>query len=84
MKWVHWWNTTRLHEALDYQTPTEVEASHHMTGSGPEPRITIGTEPISSINQAAFTGPKKRSSLHDGFVTRFILLSGADHVAGVP
>ncbi|UTT45681.1 IS3 family transposase [Micrococcus luteus] len=25
MGWVHWWNTTRLHEALDYRTPTEVE-----------------------------------------------------------
>lgn len=31
MNWVHWWNTTRVHEALDYQTPTEVEASYHMT-----------------------------------------------------
>lgn len=31
MNWVHWWNTTRLHEALDYQTPTETEASYHMT-----------------------------------------------------
>jgi len=31
MNWVHWWNTRRLHEALDYQTPTEVEASYHMT-----------------------------------------------------
>ena len=26
MNWVHWSNTTRLHEALDYQTPAEVEA----------------------------------------------------------
>src|SRR5699024_878035 len=31
MNWVHWWNTTRVHEALDYQTPTEIEASYHMT-----------------------------------------------------
>lgn len=31
MTWVHWWNTTRVHEALDYQTPTEIEASYHMT-----------------------------------------------------
>ncbi|MDN6457686.1 MAG: integrase core domain-containing protein, partial [Yaniella sp.] len=31
MNWVHWWNTTRVHEALDYQTPAEVEASYHMT-----------------------------------------------------
>ncbi|WGH90586.1 IS3 family transposase [Auritidibacter ignavus] len=31
MNWVHWWNTTRLHEALNYQTPTDVETSYHMT-----------------------------------------------------
>lgn len=31
MNWVHWWNTARLHEALDYQTPAEVEAEYHMT-----------------------------------------------------
>jgi len=31
MNWVHWYNTSRLHEALDYQTPTEVEANYHMT-----------------------------------------------------
>lgn len=31
MGWVHWWNTTRLHEALGYRTPAEVEAAytHH-------------------------------------------------------
>ncbi|UTT45000.1 IS3 family transposase [Micrococcus luteus] len=28
MGWVHWWNTTRLHEALDYRTPTEVETAY--------------------------------------------------------
>ncbi|TSI11740.1 IS3 family transposase [Brevibacterium aurantiacum] len=28
MAWVHWWNTRRLHEALDYHTPAEVEASY--------------------------------------------------------
>ena len=29
--WVHWWNTTRLHQALAYRTPIEVEAAytHH-------------------------------------------------------
>src|SRR5699024_7279497 len=31
MNWVHWYNTSRLHEALDYQTPAEVEADYHMT-----------------------------------------------------
>ncbi|TFH97833.1 hypothetical protein E4A49_11685 [Micrococcus lylae] len=28
MGWVHWWNTTRLHEALGYRTPAEVEAAY--------------------------------------------------------
>ncbi|MEV8357262.1 integrase core domain-containing protein [Micrococcus luteus] len=28
MGWVHWWNTTRLHEALGYRTPVEVEAAY--------------------------------------------------------
>ena len=23
MNWVHWWNTARIHEALNYQTPDE-------------------------------------------------------------
>lgn len=27
MGWVHWWNTARLHEALEYRTPAEVEAA---------------------------------------------------------
>ncbi len=36
MGWVHWWNTTRLHEALDYRTPTEVEAAYtHHQDSAP-------------------------------------------------
>ena len=29
MGWVHWWNTARLHEALDYRTPAEVEAAYN-------------------------------------------------------
>lgn len=29
MNWVHWWNTTRLHEHLDHQTPAEVEATYY-------------------------------------------------------
>lgn len=28
LDWVDWWNTKRLHEALDYRTPAEVEASY--------------------------------------------------------
>ncbi len=28
MGWGHWWNTARLHEALDYRTPASVEASY--------------------------------------------------------
>lgn len=31
MNWVHWWNTTRLHEGLGHRTPAEVEAEHFET-----------------------------------------------------
>lgn len=27
--WVHWWNTTRLHEACGYLPPAEFEAAYH-------------------------------------------------------
>ena len=34
--WVHWWNTSRLHEALGYRTPAEVEAAYtHDQDSAP-------------------------------------------------
>lgn len=36
MGWVHWWNNDRLHEALSYRTPAEVEASYtHTTTTAP-------------------------------------------------
>ncbi len=36
MGWVHWWNTPRLHEALDYCTPAAVEAAYtHTTTTAP-------------------------------------------------
>ena len=31
LRWVHWWNTKRLHEALDYATPQEVETEYYRT-----------------------------------------------------
>ena len=31
MNWVHWWNTTRLHEALGHRTPIEVINSYNQT-----------------------------------------------------
>ena len=31
MGWVHWWNTARLHEALEYRTPADVEAAYTRT-----------------------------------------------------
>lgn len=31
MNWVHWWNTTRLHEALGYRTPTEITTTYNKT-----------------------------------------------------
>ena len=36
MGWVHWWNTSRLHEALGYRTPANVEATYtHTTTTAP-------------------------------------------------
>lgn len=36
MGWVHWWNTARLHEALGYCTPAEVETAYtHDQDSAP-------------------------------------------------
>ena len=36
MGWVHWWNTTRLHETLGYRTPAEVETAYtHDQDSAP-------------------------------------------------
>ena len=36
MAWVHWWNTQRLHEALDYRTPADVETAYtHPTTTAP-------------------------------------------------
>lgn len=43
MNWVHWWNHQRLHQALDYSTPIEVEAACAETPE-PCPRIEDGTE----------------------------------------
>lgn len=31
MNWVHWWNTTRLHEALGHRTPIEVINNYNQT-----------------------------------------------------
>ena len=30
MGWVHWWSTARLHAALGYRTPVEVEAAYSL------------------------------------------------------
>ncbi|GAA3042152.1 hypothetical protein GCM10010528_22620 [Gordonia defluvii] len=36
MGWVHWWNTSRLHEALGYRTPANVGATYtHTTTTAP-------------------------------------------------
>lgn len=31
MNWVHWWNATRLHEALGHHTPTEITTTYNQT-----------------------------------------------------
>lgn len=36
MGWAHWWNTSRLHQALDYPTPATIETAHtHTTTPAP-------------------------------------------------
>ncbi|WP_238789169.1 IS3 family transposase [Rothia dentocariosa] len=35
-EWVAWWNTTRLHQALDYRTPVEVENDYWRIASTSE------------------------------------------------
>ncbi len=34
LRWVHWWNTKRLHEALAYATPQEVETEYYSELTG--------------------------------------------------
>ncbi|WP_344719136.1 integrase core domain-containing protein, partial [Brevibacterium daeguense] len=36
MNWVHWWNTTRLHQNLGYRTPTEIEADYYANSTTEE------------------------------------------------
>lgn len=31
LRWVHCWNTKRLHEAWDYATPQEIETEYYRT-----------------------------------------------------
>lgn len=38
-EWVHWYNTSRLHSALDYQTPAVVEAAYWTQNTAPEPAL---------------------------------------------
>ena len=46
MNWVDWWNNKRLHEALDYATPTEIEAAYYrITQRRTGAHIDNGTEP---------------------------------------
>jgi putative transposase len=40
--WVDWYNTTRLHSALDYRTPTEVEAAYYRHQHDPRERPLAG------------------------------------------
>ena len=43
-EWVAWWNTTRLHQALDYRTPVEVENDYWRIASTSE-KIKSGQMP---------------------------------------
>lgn len=31
LRWAHWWNTKRLHEALDYAALQEIETEYYLT-----------------------------------------------------
>ncbi|MGW3851665.1 integrase core domain-containing protein [Streptomyces fagopyri] len=35
VQWVGWYNTERLHSALDYLPPEEFEARHHRSQAAP-------------------------------------------------
>jgi len=37
MQWVDWWNNTRLHENLDYNTPTETETMYYKSQKQQKP-----------------------------------------------
>jgi transposase InsO family protein len=39
LDWVHWYNTSRLHEYLDYRTPDEAEQEYHHS------QQPLGTQP---------------------------------------
>ena len=36
LSWVHWFNTSRLHPALDYATPTEHEDAYYRQNTTPQ------------------------------------------------
>ena len=42
LSWVDWFNRTRLHSALDYRTPVEVESEHYLQQNHPAERPLAG------------------------------------------
>jgi len=42
LSWVDWFNRTRLHSALDYRTPIEVESEHYLQQNHPAERPLAG------------------------------------------
>ena len=45
MGWVRWWNTARLHEALDYRTPQKPRPPTLTTETKHPWRPDLGTKP---------------------------------------
>lgn len=41
LAWVHWWNTQRIHEALDYVTPLEHERAYYLKNQPVEEAAVI-------------------------------------------
>ena len=41
LAWVHWWNTRRIHEALDYVTPLEYERAYYLKNQPVEEAAVI-------------------------------------------
>lgn len=58
MNWIHWWNTSRLHEHLDHHTPTEIEAPHyeHQRDETPAPAKRNSTQYRSGRPVQAYHG----------------------------
>lgn len=61
MAWVHWWNTRRIHEALGYRTPAEIEATYNPTTTAP-----AAVQPRNGTQGASLPGPNLAQASRPG------------------